>query len=96
MNICFTKMRVSCQVGIQRETAAVRPAGLAMEEEEEEDGRSLVLLLLVLPGLQHSNAALRCTIFYGDEMNMLASAYEKGRDERMEEGASHCNALMLT
>ena len=52
-------MRVSCQVGIQRETAAVRPAGLAMEEEEEEeeDGRSLVLLL-VLPGLQHSNAAL--------------------------------------
>lgn len=37
-----------------------------------------------------------CTIFYGDEMNMLASAYEKGRDERMEEGASHCNALMLT
>ena len=88
-------MRVSCQVGIQRETAAVRPAGLAMEEEEE-DGRSLVLLLLVLPGLQHSNAALRCTIFYGDEMNMLASAYEKGRDERMEEGASHCNALMLT
>ena len=94
-------MRVSCQVGIQRETAAVRPAGLAMEEEEEEeeeeDGRSLVLLLLlVLPGLQHSNAALHCTIFYGDEMNMLASAYEKGRDERMEEGASHCNALMLT
>ena len=60
MNICFTKMRVSCQVGIQRETAAVRPAGLAMEEEEEEeDGWSLVLLLLlVLPGLQHSNAAL--------------------------------------
>ena len=91
-------MRVSCQVGIQRETAAVRPAGLAMEEEEEEeDGWSLVLLLLlVLPGLQHSNAALHCTIFYGDEMNMLASAYEKGRDERMEEGASHCNALMLT
>ena len=89
-------MRVSCQVGIQRETAAVRPAGLAMEEEEEEDGRSLVLLLLVLPGLQHSNAALHCTIFYGDEMNMLASAYEKGRDERMEEGASHCNTLMLT
>ena len=52
-------MRVSCQVGIQRETAAVRPAGLVEEEEEEEDGWSLVLLLLlVLPGLQHSNAAL--------------------------------------
>ena len=75
----------------------MRPAGLAMEEEEEEEeGRSLVLLLLVLPGLQHSNAALRCTIFYGDEMNMLASTYEKGRDEWMEEGAFHCNALMLT